>query len=99
LFFNEKFNPSKQYLDPWTESTKVTDYLKQVRMKTIEELKKAQDDTLQYYSLNSARFKSELTNIEELRSELFADKFYFQVQLKQSKKRIWAFNVFTFVTE
>jgi hypothetical protein len=47
-------------------------------MKTIEELRKAQEETIEYYKLNSARFKSELTkekNIDELRSELFAEKF------------------------
>ena len=71
-------------------------------MKRIEELRKEQEETLECYKSNSARFKTELTkekSINELRSELFADKFYFQVNFKQSEKRIWAFNVFTFVSE
>ena len=92
---------SKQELDnSWSESTKVVDYLNQVRMKTIDELRKAQEDTLEYYKLNSDRFKSELTNgdkIDELRSKLFADKFYFQITFKQSG--LWSFNTFTFVTD
>jgi hypothetical protein len=58
-------------------------------MKTIEELKKAQEKTLEYYKLNSERFKS----------ELFAEKFYFQVNFKQPENRFWPFNVFTFVTD
>ena len=63
-------------------------------MKTIVEMKNAQKETLEYYKLNSERFKSELIeekNLEELRNELFAEKFYFQSLL--------AFNVFTFSTD
>ena len=103
--FSETIDSSKQNLNSWPESMKVFDYLKQIRMKTIEELKKAQEETIEYYKLNSERFKSftseqnDEKKIDELRSELFADKFYFQVNLKQSEKRFWAFNVFTFVTD
>ena len=98
-FFN-RFNSSKhqqcQLIDLWPESTKVIDYLKEIRMKTIEELRKAQDETLEYYKLNSSRFKCQLSNeknIDELRSELFvAENFFFQVNFTR-------FNVFTFVTD
>ena len=99
----DTFNPSKHHsIDLWSESTKVIDYLKQVRIKTIEELRKEQENTLEYYKLNSSRFKSELCkekNIDELRSELFAESFYFQVHFKQSNKKCWALNVFTFSTD
>jgi hypothetical protein len=81
---------------------KVVDYLKQVRMKTIEELKNAQEEALEYYKLNPERFKSELikkNNIEALRIELFAEKFYFKVNFKQPEKRLWPFNLFIFVTD
>ena len=91
-------NPN-QAIDIWPESTKVIDYLKQIRMRTIDELKKEQEQTLEKYKLNSERFKSELNNYkstEELRRELFDEKFYFQIQIKQS---IWAFNLFTFVID
>ena len=106
-FFNT-FNPFEhqyQTLDLCTKSTKVIDYLKQVRMKTIEELRKAQEDTLEYYKLNSWRFKSEqsnVKNIDELKSELFCEKFYFQIYLgltQPMNTQRWAFNVFTFVTD
>ena len=93
---------SKPNLESWPESMKVVDYLKQIRMKTIEEMKNAQDEILEYYKLNSERFKSEQTkgkNIEEMKSELFAEKFYFQVNFKQPEKRTCPFNVFTFVTD
>lgn len=66
----------------WPESTKVIDYLNQVRMRAIEDLKKAQEDSLEYYKSNSSHFKSQLTDknsIDELRSELLAEKMYFQV--------------------
>ena len=91
-----------QTLNLWTESTKVTDYLTQIRKRTIEELRKAQEDSLEYYKLNSSRFKSEVIsekNIDELKSELFAEKFYFQIHFEQSEKKLWAFNLFTFVTD
>jgi hypothetical protein len=86
----------------WTKSTKAIDYLKQLRMQTIEELRKAQNEYLEYYKLNSSRFKSQLAdknNIDEFRSELFADKFYFQVKLNQQTNQLWHFNLFTFVTD
>ena len=102
LEFFDKIDSSNQNLDSWPESITVVDYLKQVRMKTIEELKNAQEETIEYYKLNSERFKSELNNeknIEELKSELFSEKFYFQVNFNQSDNRLWPFNVFTFVTD
>ena len=98
----DSIDSSKPNLISWPETTKIVDYLKQVRMKTIEELKNAQEETIEYYKLNSDRFKSEQTkekNIEEMKSELFGEKFYFQVNFKQSKKRFWPFNVFTLVTD
>ena len=97
--FFSTFNSSKhqcETLDLWPESTKVVDYLNQVRMRTIEELRKAQEETLEYYKINSSRFKSKL-NINDLKSELFAEKFYFQIHF--TKQQLWAFNVFTFVTD
>ena len=100
--FFHTFNSSKhQSLDLSTESTKVIDYLKEVRMKTIGELRKAQEDTLEYYKLNYSHFKSELSNeksIDQLKSLLFGENFYFQVNFTQSENRCWPFNVFTFST-
>ena len=103
-FYNTFDSPKNKYLDldSWPTTTKVVDYLKQIRMTTIEKLRKAQEEALECYKLNSSRFKSELSdkkNIDVLRSELFAEKFYFQVHFKQPKKKLWAFNVFTFVTD
>ena len=100
--FFHKTDSCNQNLNRWPESIKIVDYLKQIRMKTIEELKNAQNETLEYYKLNSDRFKSELIkekSIEGMKSELFPEKFYFQVNLNQSENRLWIFNVFTFVTD
>ena len=99
-FFDTFDSSNYRYpIDLWTE---VIDYLKEVRMKTIEELRKAQERTLEYYKLNSSRFKEELSNeknIEELRSKLFAETFFFQINFIQSEKRLCPFNIFTFVTD
>ena len=85
-----------------SESTKVVDYLNQTRMRTIEELRKGQEEILEYYKLNTTLFKSEeITDenkIEELKSKLFAEKFYFQIRITREKKP-WIFNLFTFVTD
>ena len=71
--FIDTFDSSKTNPDSWPESTKVIDYLKQIRMKTIEELKNLQEETIEYYKINSERFKSEQTNeknIKEMKSEI-----------------------------
>lgn len=84
------------------EETNVIKYLKEVRMNAIEELRKVQDASLEYYKLNSSSLRGELTtvkNIEELRSKLFADKFHFQVRFSQMEKRLWIFDIFTFITD
>ena len=86
MYFNETLYTSiKQQtrINVWPESMKVIDYLNQVRMKTIEDLIKAEEETLQHYKHNSKT------------SELF----YFQVNFSQSDKRYWPFNLFTFVTD
>ena len=96
--FNSSENENKIYDadDLWSESTKVVDYLKQIRMRTIEKLKKAQEDTLEYYKLSNLKkqLKDEI-NIDELKSQLFGEKFYFQVLYKPSDEEISIFNLFT----
>jgi hypothetical protein len=97
MFFNTN-DTSKQHetFGLWLESTKVIDYLKQIRIISIEELRKAQEDTIEYYKLNSSRFKSSDANLDQL---LFSEKYYFQVHFTQSKMKVCAFNLFTFVTD
>ena len=87
-------------VDEWPESTKVVNYLNRIRMRTIEELRKAQEETLEYYKLNSSQFK--LNSLDEIRSELFKDKFHFQVIYKPEDTKYsnsWIFNLYTFVTD
>ena len=78
LTINWSKNPH-QTVNIWPESTKIIDYLKQIRMRTIDELKKEQEKTLEKYKLNSERFKSE-QNRDKSTEELFDKKFYFQIQ-------------------
>ena len=97
-------NNEQQTEDLWSESTKVVDYLNQVRMTTIEELKKAQEEALNAYKLNLSRFNylkeiNEEEKLEELKSQLFAEKFYFKVCISNKKYNPWIFNNFTFVTD
>ena len=96
----------------WSESTKVVDYLTQVRQKTIAELRKAQEESLEYLKSESCNLKhlKESKDVEEMKSRLFADKFYFQVNfiihlpsLFTKPKEIidlsWIFNLFTIVVD
>jgi hypothetical protein len=71
----------------WPESMKAIDYLNQVRMGTIEELRKAQEDCLQYYKINYSQSKAHLNSIDDL----FADNYFFQFHFKQKKKRLCPF--------
>ena len=109
IIFHDSYRESlsfayKQEKSYWSESTKVVDFLNQVRMTTIEELRKAQEDCLEYIKLNSSRFStlSDLTDdkrIDELKSELFGEKFYFQVNFSKSDQENWIFNLYTFFTD
>ena len=104
-YFNSKSNQYQRPDDEWPESTKVVDYLNQIRKGTIDELRKAQEETLEYYKRNSSHFKSHEINkmkIDELKSELFKEKFYFQMVYKPEDpkyKNPWIFNLYTFVTD
>ena len=96
--FHETIGLSKsQTVDLWPESTKVADYLNRIRMKTIEELRKAEKDRLEYYKLNSSHFERELIEIDQLKSQLFGEQFYFEVHF--TKKTLWPFSLFTFTSD
>ena len=97
---NEQFNESIK----WSESTKVIEYLSQVRMTTIKQLRKAQEESLDYLKSKSCDINQlrESKDIEEMKSRLFAHKFYFQVLFKPDKEAyqdIWVFNLYTFVVD
>ena len=102
IYLNPRSEKDIKYeiVDEWPESTKIVDYLNRIRMRTIEELRKAQDETLDYYKLNSSQFK--LNSMEEIRRDLFKDKFHFQVLYKPEETlytNFWIFNLFTLVTD
>ena len=101
-FHHESNNIDYEAINLCKESKK--DYFNHIRNTTIEELRKAQEDSLISYKLNSSRFKfqNDEKNIDEIKSELFADNFYFQVHFKQPteyKARLSGFYLFTFVTD
>ena len=105
----ESENPIEyQTVDQWSESMKVIDYLNRIREKTINELTKAQQDALSHYKLNSSQFKSndhhlvDEKNSDEMRSELFKEKFYFQVLYRPDDPKYaepWIFKLYTFVSD
>ena len=95
LYYQTETNSS----DQWSESTKVIDYLNQIRIRTIEELRKAQEERIEYLKLNSTQFKSMTES--ELRGELYKGKFHFQVLYKPDPKYSvsWIFRLYTFITD
>ena len=97
-----------QTVDQWPQSMKVIDYLNQIRERTINELTKAQEETLYHYKLNSAHFKSnehepiDEKNMDEIRSEIFNGTFFFQVLYKPDDPKYaepWIFSLFTFISD
>lgn len=68
------------------ESGKIHDYLNLVRLKAIEEVKNVRDENLEHYELNKAEYKynrNDLTaeKVEEIRRELFKEKFCFLLRI------------------
>ena len=103
LSLSENVDGTVYTADLWTESTKVVDYLSQVRMRTIEELIKAQEEALENYKLNKSllNFSKEINDHEKMEEmkKLFDEKFYFQVLLTKKDFKPWVFKLFTFVTD
>ena len=102
-FCNKIPSTKKSCNNLWSESTKVVDYLKQIRERTIEELRQAQNDNLDYLKLNSTNFvindnlKDE-NKLDDLKSQFFGETFYFQVIYKPPKQQ-WVFNLYTIITD
>ena len=94
------YSQSQTIVDIWSESTKVVDYLKQVRIRTIDELRKAQEGSLDYIKLNRSQFRTiKETNRNELNSQLFPEKLYFQLHYKIPDDITWVFKLYTLVID
>ena len=105
--FEIRFIDSKQEKDEEKtsefrpESTKVADYLNQVRMRSIEELRNGQKESVEY-APQFNHLREEITDEEkneELKSQLFAEKFYFQAKITKPAFKNWHFNLITFVSD
>ena len=92
---------SKTNNDEVVKSIKVIEYLNQVRKGTIEQLREVQKESLEQLKTNSNQL-NDLKDVEELKSRLFAEKYYFQVLYKPREKKyrnIWVFNLYTFIVD
>ena len=68
-----------------TDKAKAVEYMNKVRQKAIEEIRKVQDENLEYYKANKDKLKVDRKNLteeklEELKSQLFANRFCFLVK-------------------
>ena len=99
---SEKDIQYRETVDEWPESMKVIDYLNRIREKTIDELTKAQQDTLSHYKLNSSHYLKSNDRVDEIRSQVFKDLFYFQILYKPDDSKYaepWIFNLYTFICD
>ena len=70
-----------------TEISQAEDYMNNVRQKAIDEIRKVQDENLEYYKANKDKFKVDRKNLteeklEEIKSQLFSNRFCFLVEKK-----------------
>ena len=84
-------------LDIKPGTTRIKDYLELVRSKAIDELKKAEQHNLDNYKLNKELYKYDLKTltdekVEEMRQNLFKDKFAFVVKIDESDKSLLKFH-------
>ena len=68
-----------------TNKSQAVEYMNKVRQKAIEEIRKVQDENFEYYKANKDKFKVDRKNLteeklEELKSQLFANRFCFLVK-------------------
>ena len=81
-------------------STKVHDYLNQVRSKAIEEIKKAKDENLERYEINKEKYKYDRNNLtvetfQEMKNELFKEKFCFLLKVNNNSNKSKLYTIVT----
>ena len=81
-------------------TTRVRDFINLVRSKSIDELKKAEQYNLDNYELKKDLYKydrNSLTNekVEEMRENLFKDKFAFVIRSEESKSLLKVHTIIT----
>ena len=84
--------------------TKIIDYLNLVRSKAIEEINKAKEENLERYELNKSKYKYDRNNmsdenLEEMKRELFKEKFCFLIRFEKFESESTKFELVTVVTD
>ena len=84
--YREEYRFDKVPINFIPGSTKLHDYVNQIRSKSIEEIKIVREENLQYYEINKDKFKSNrkdlsAAKVEEMKRELFKDKFCFLLRI------------------
>lgn len=69
-----------------TKQTKVIDYLSQIRTESIERLRKLQEWSLEYYTINKSDFNS-------------FKQFYFQLKVTRVEYKKFVYNLYSFATD
>ena len=99
-FFTSSLKPNNnQCVQSWSQSTKVIDYLNQIRKRTIDELREAQKDSIDYFNSSvSSHYKiryqqTDEMKLDEIKSQIFGEKFYSQVLYKPKEDEERIFNL------
>lgn len=84
---HQKFNINRNEFTVRADITQVEYYLNEVRQKSIDEIRKVQEENLGFYKANKEKFKVDKKNLtekklEELKSNLFAKSHCFLVNIK-----------------
>ena len=95
LFITDYYDSLISQLDIYTEEQIEKskgkcqqDYLNEVRQKAIDSIRNVQEENLQFYNANKKKFKIDKSNLneenklEELKSQLFANRFCFLLEFE-----------------
>ena len=91
--YESKYEYEMSKLDVTPGATRIRDYLELIRSKSIEELKKAEKETLDSYEINKLLYKYDRVNltvdrVEEMKRNIFKDKFCFMLQFNKPDIRL-----------
>ena len=95
---------SKTYIIDPTDISEIKDiskaqeYMNKVREKAIDEIRKVQDENLEYYKANKDKFKVDRINLteekwEELKSQLFDNRYCFLVKKEPKYSTIFELHI------
>ena len=102
--YKEEYKFDKEEIDFIPESKKLHDYVNQIRSKSIEEINKVREENLQQFEINKEKYKYNRNDlsaakVEEMRRELFKEKFCFVLRVDDIFKNTIPIKYITIITD